>query len=1563
MSFFDRLGNFAKDLGGAAIAPAKLVWDIGTAGWNDSEEFNGFSNIVKSSGKNFISSLIKPMADVAAMPGVMTALQKIDDINQQVVRRPLTTLLLTAQGAEGGIARAYEEADDNVSFGQAAVGLLGQAFIDDDFDIYDKKQREEMFKDNMLGKLTSGTFDLGINIFGDVTLVAGKGAKALRASSLVTDAITKPDDIARVGKEIRRALNGEQNKYADFADLMAQSDAFAASNHPLVKNSAEPTLLAAAFGVAKDRNEALKVLQISIGDKKALAEFTAQHAYMKEAFDQARNQHSLLNDYLTDPSAFNKWNEFTPGLQGMDVVRGERVKSLNAERFGGAVSEMDLESKARWTELMKEQASIMDSMRRDFPDMDKVLGLAKAVEQEGSLLTRTVGSMATARGFDKKLMTVRTDAALRGRIVRVFQPTPYNNLVQAVHFATGERPAGIFNMEDPDSSREMVAVASRMLKLADGSMPSRSMRGIVNVEGGKYKYFDKDGVEHVIDGITSEKARDYVNRYVSAANPTERLRVASAFEEASFSAIAAKHGLSPAAAKTVYNEIARHRKTTVDSMREFGFAIDTDGSKIISPLFESQTANFVPMMDFDLLDKSLSKAGTVGLLEDIHNFGGNVLTVAGVLNDMFKAGALLRLGYTMRNTLEAQLRIAATLGTFGSMRYLGPGAKNFFENMPQRGKRLIDNVQGVATGRTAILAERTRKNSLAKIAEYQRRLNALPDDIEGAAARHQLEALIKEHQDIVARNTVDPKDIGKVKGIGQGEIKIASRYTLTDGTKAYVLDDALGGPLAGLRERLISSESSRVRLVNETAQIVGSRMKSNGWGNVNPSEPHYWSEWANTLNTVLRNSQISRRLAGGSSQDEVAAWLKSMDGRAVRKELGLTIDEVDGHMELVGHFFNNHVPNEEIAAKLLSKELFTAEGLQQLAANIKDLQPIQGTVLKEAFSGENQNMLRKVVNGAFRFIGTMPEDKLARQPFYIMAYRDALKKNIDKAEYFKGRALIGPEELWAVQQSAHRDAMRLMKKTLFNVERRTNAATALRLIAPFFSAYENSIKTWGRIAYNNPSIAYKGYLLSTAPNRMGIATDQDGNLVPVEKASMDDTIWLPIPQWTTRIPFIGEGLEPFVTQRVGDEKIVGGLGISKRSLDVIFQGGVDFPFGPYVALPVSEIVRRRPELEDTLKWAIPYGPTDAASVLPTWLRRQLQKTQGEDSPQYANFFSLIWQTEMQKFRLGLRDEPTAKEIESKTNAYYNMHSLANLILPFAPKFNTPYRFYVDQYHQYQQKFGINAQQKFYEDFGDDFFGFTASLSSNVTGATATVSSVQRAKKYSGLIAMIAEDDPKLVGVITDDGTIGEFSKAAYTWQQENAIAPGSKTTFREKGDPIQADNRNRAQLGWIKFNKAKSALDMELAARGLTSYEAKYADDLKARKDQMMIELAQEYPEWYDDYLDTDGSKVRRVVRGLTRIVDGKSPESQKFMADNRSNPTWRSVVAYLSARQMVQQQLQFRSSKSLAARENSDLQMLWDATVNRLIREDIGFEDLYNRFLTQDMVWDKTADMSGGIA
>ena len=165
MSLWNRLGSLGKGvldwggdvlLGNIIAAPAKFVWDMTTAFNNDREEFNGFRNILKQSTIDLGKNLGRPIG------GVLAA---IEVTNRNLIREPLSAGTQFGMATPGdknlSAAERWQRSWENrnqISFGQALATQIGQAtsfmpdsitpdFMDSNFDIYDKKQRDKAFND------------------------------------------------------------------------------------------------------------------------------------------------------------------------------------------------------------------------------------------------------------------------------------------------------------------------------------------------------------------------------------------------------------------------------------------------------------------------------------------------------------------------------------------------------------------------------------------------------------------------------------------------------------------------------------------------------------------------------------------------------------------------------------------------------------------------------------------------------------------------------------------------------------------------------------------------------------------------------------------------------------------------------------------------------------------------------------------------------------------------------------------------------------------------------------------------------------------------------------------------------------------------------------------------------------------------------------------------------------------------------------------------------------------------------------------------------------------------
>jgi hypothetical protein len=1507
--------KFGGEVIGSGVGVARFAWDVGTAPWNDQAQYNGFIQPFKTAASKQGGDIIKPYSSaggaIMKVPGVAPALERINYVNREYIREPLTTYNLVLGDITSGredltaifdpdaYRKAYKGAQD-ISFGQAVVSV-GRNVYDPKFNVYDPKQREAAFKKSAWGKALSGGFDLSIQLVGDVTLAAGKGIKVLKASQVGVGKLNNADAVAKAAEDITKAQYGEINRFSKPLDDFTANDSAYAINHPMVKSSSNPGLLAHLLGDSIDRDETALIFRSAMSDPAAMDELRLQRRYITDALETARGDLSSVDEYKL--FAAPDGSGMLPFLNDNPAV----IADANAN-----------------------YASLAEG--------DKYFAKLMEIGQGGGVLTRTTGK--GLQGIENFVAEGRAtkfyDKTNGNPRVEVFQPTPFHRLYQKISWLQGEKPAGLIDFNDADSYREVIATTGQLEKILK---------------------------------LDPAQSKSILDSYIGARTPEERMIATINLEGNALRQIAAKYDIDEDIANQIYNNYKGARTSALKSIKDKGFMVDTDNSIIKVPQLESQTADFLPIMDFQLMDNLLKRNSSV--LRGIVGGGkDSFLTVADVLQDAFKAGALLRLGYTQRNAIDSQLRIAASVGSLATLRHLGPGIKNVVNNSVAVPARFIDSYRAVDQGMTIKSIQQSSTKVInelnelkTKIRELEAKVSLKPDNVDLDGELNTLR-LIQEEKIAIYNHYAE---VLSRKGIKEPKQRIGTgsyRVTTSDG-QVYDLHDAFGGPLGDMFRKIASSGNSFERLVDSNTDMYMRKLQSKGIGAIRPTDPAYFEQWAQTLRQQFGNSAVVNKIIAGDSIDDITKWLRnSPEGRDLRKRLALTSDDSGEYVNKINGFLDQYLPLQSgLRGKL--KEV-TAADLRAAFNDPTDLPVIHGHVLEEALFNVSQVKGRELINTAFKFLGTLPEDTWARNPLYVYLYRREAKRRLDVMTGQNVERLTAQEQAQLMSQ-AHKIAQREMKGILFNIERRTNLATAFKYISPFFSAQENSYKTWLKLAAANPAIVNRGYLVWNAPNQAGLVTDQEGNQVPAGQTTGNDIIWVGLPKGITKIP----GLQSLTE-----------MGIPKGSLDILFQGGLDilymkgnpnvfsdiFPVGPYVAIPASEITKRQPSLEESFKWALPFGPSkDALSGLtPTWFQRLQTRTAGLEDPAFARSYQLIWNTEQQRAKRNGQDPVPAGKILRMTKDYWNMRTAANLIMPFAPRFDSPYKYYLDKSREYRRMYGLEADAKFLDDY-PEFFSFSASLSSNPTNVQSSVQAVNNIKKYDGLVGELAKIEPRLVGLIVNDFSGYEFSQAAYDYLYGKRIAADSPQKFLTSQAPAEAQKRNDAEKGWIQYNRIMDAIDNELQDLGLTSTQQKGGEYLAAIKTAVIRKLAVKTDEngqpvidpktgqavqtaWYDDYLDSDGSKTNRVIVGLGKILG-----DEKFIESNKKNSTWKSVSAYLDLRKAIASELSKRDVKSIGAKANMDLRMIYDGTVNKLKQDDkLGFAYVYDRFLSQDLVYDK---------
>jgi hypothetical protein len=1526
MSVWDNVGRFAKgtvdwakDVGLAAISPYKFIWDIGTAPFNDREEFNGVTNTLRQASLDLGKNIGRPVGGLVA---------GIYQTNKNIIWEPLTAIALAGETVSLGGQTKEEnitgwkkawEARNDVALGQAYAELLPWSYgwkqyarltgteenlplvLKDNFDIFDEEQRQKAFKESLYGGVMSGTLDFWKQFALDISLVGGKGVQKLRT----------PDDPIEAIKGIDEALAGKNNKYSKMGEDFAANSDLWAQKHPWVQAGNNAGVSSYLLGQASTKEEALYTMKALLGDQSSVEKLDAlKRPDIAEPI-------SIANGQLTRSELKN-------------LLRDEKVLGRTQDETMLPLSYL----------RTPEEIAADTEFLRIYAQHDKYIAALMGVS-EVAPMTEGLASRAS-QVFNREITTARSAGLIDEGVIEptleIYQPTPFHRMYYKISNRGKELPSGITNLNEGDSIKEVTATVNRLVD-----------KGL----------------------LTPSVATSYLSRYASSVSPEAKFDTLVALEEAGFNAIGKKHGLTVDEVKTLLNHHKALKSGFLKEMKEVGYVYDSiTDTNLKAALFESQTANFYPIADFDLIDRVINS--NKGAFKTLHEIYGSSIQALEAVNDLWKASVLLRVGYPVRNALDSQLRIMSVFGAMTTMRHMGKGMQNLVENTYNQGTRLIDNIGNYRKGlKPSSYGEikSSMQKAGAEMAEHEAKIKKISKELEKSPDDPDLTAqLVAEKVKYDAKAAVYQTNSDSLtaleksklktqkKTLGQEDFKLSSMYESPDGSE-FIIHGSFGGPLGDMFRSLNSSERVFSRVLDDYSNIYGAKFASGTRGKITPDMDNYYKEWSDSINKAFGNSAVVKELLKpGEDINSVARWLEtSDDGRKLRARLGLAREESLEYVATVKGFMDNYMPSGSgISDELAKTGSVSPQFLREAIKDPAKLPTVHGFLLEENINRKGANWIKRAINKAFKIIGSMPEDAWARNPLFNEIYERSSQKRFATYEFLNKKRFTAEEfrEIQAnIEAGARADALKGVKEILYNVERRTSLAQALRFIAPFFSAQENSIKTWLKIAADKPYIFTRAGALWFAPNSAGLITDEEGNPVqPYTTLSGDETIWLPVPESMKKLPLIGAGL-----------KSMDQVGISKRSIDVVFMGNpLSLGVGPYFGLPASYLIKMAPSTDAVLSWAFPYGP-DASiqQFLPTWLRRQVERAQGMDNSTYARMFATIWLTEQQKAKENGTPYKSDKEIKKMTDALYNTRTWANLILPFAPQFQSPYRIYIEKYRQYSEKYGVMADNNFQRDF-PEFFSFAISLSENRTGSNATMTDVMNAKRYADLISEVREYSPSLVGLITRGSKKSAFSPTAYWWQEQTSISPGTSEKFRGAVDPKEAIKLNQAREGWVKFRRIQGYIDVELRRRKLTSIDAQGAADLKALKNATVQSLASkidpttgkptgEPSAWYIDYLDRDGTKTTRFVQGLQKIVSNPT-----FMEDNADSGTWKSVIAYLNMRGFVASRLATRKSTDINAKANADLKILMSAVSLRLKGEDIGFSDLYDRYLDQDPIYDK---------
>ena len=742
---------------------------------------------------------------------------------------------------------------------------------------------------------------------------------------------------------------------------------------------------------------------------------------------------------------------------------------------------------------------------------------------------------------------------------------------------------------------------------------------------------------------------------------------------------------------------------------------------------------------------------------------------------------------------------------------------------------------------------------------------------------------------------------------------------------------------------------------------------------VAPTDPNYWVEMSRIANNIFRNDQLATRILLGQSDQEIASWLLSKNGKFYLREIDADVkkDEVLLHIQEARSRVHRTIP-DPLIRQLVAREELNAQQFEILMRDIPNLEALAGQeFLQNGLRygrGQTRRYLQEKVSKVINFIGATPEDRLVSWPFYNRLYKDTLSREMRIAQR-AGKDVSDPDWMIQAQRTAHDQARTTLNKTLYRIYNNTGMSSFFRFVVPFFNAQYNALWFWSKTFAKDPSKLARASMLWNSPNRIATVVDEDGNEVPPGAG----------PSTPQYLMFV---LSP--EQRKSWNLPTGyNLYIPKNSLNIFLQG--ENPILPSLGLPIlmpmSALANYKPSIINnidkfvteiagknaadlTLRTILPFGRAakePATMAFPAWAQKLLQVTEGEDNIAYAQNLATAMKINDNEWRnAGMKGaRPGLPDAIKLANQMYKIRIAANLTLPFAITFKPEWQNITNDYIKAIKDPNIGPAKVFdylYEKWGLTGLYVTAPTSRTETGVIKTIGAVRNAEKYKSLLAKFDKSYqrlPVLAGFIANYGSTasgGEDYSANYF--TDRRLRSGGKLVWSESKSAADVVEDREIQIGWWAYQKAKLNLNIAMAEDGISDINSVAAEDAgyKDKWETYVKSLEQAFPTWGKAYrapMKTIGN-AEAYVKGLTTIV-----KDQKWMADNGNTPGAKAIVSFLENRTALVNELQSRKSDggsaNIANESNSDLMEKWTKYIQDLSIYSVEFNDLYSRVLEND--------------
>ena len=1473
----------------------------------------------------------------------------------------------------GGIQTLDWEQAQDVSFGQAFVSSMGQtagrlergeaevgdwmmlpfslislgaAQIDPDniaqdadFNVLNQEQLQKAFGSGA-GMYATGGLDAAWLVAADPLILAGGastvlrlGAKGTKFGGLTNQALRKVEQVNRFSTAL-----------ADDAAAIAELGVDGARAAGRVGAEGE-NLIAAMEGKGSDLATHVWATGENASRQKTIISFLSE-----TSVDEPQRAADLVSALAGHAPSWRKIREYDIDLYDRLSLANsvDNLMGQDAVRYGDALIE---DAQKAFNNTVDADDAFINFERQFGTNLDYSDDAARAADEGKAAIDEAqaalpdneiAGQFITRGGARVSPQMVRAANAWRkGKAKTQFAPVAR---ATAAVPAVSERGHYVYDFIEKTSSSRPITVIRWVgqgtpngIIFLKGDSGERSVREVTN-------WLRKSP-------LTPDESAVLLNKFISEKEIAAKALVLQEMERAAVLRIAEQNNLTVQAAENMFNAYNAKRAQKLDSIRKTKtkFYVDEDTREsVVVPDFYAEIDAAVPMLDTKMFSKIVKNNKiTLGASE-----ATNALDI---FNTVWKVSVLLRLGYTQRNIAEGFMRSVAVIGLAAT----NPKA---FVNLPVNAWYYAGMKRGIRSARKtekdlnrAIVNLTAAREIVAE--SLTKKGNVRKGKAEQLAQARQRETAELEKIDALTQQLRDALEVVRYKnskrkrtGVGANEVApgvyLAGAFDGSEGQIARLVSSAD----RTTRNTIQSNAQRRIEELDDTQNF----------DTIDPSKltakqmQTYWTEYAMRINRRYMNDPVGKMILADRPISEIRAFFNTPEGKRYWDELQATggatpqWQDVDQYLAETIRRLNYEVPQgsklRELAVK--GEELFPGDVAAAMAG--RDLPWITGRLAEDngrTIKGWAKQGFNFGIEESMRWLGSIPETNLLRHPFYNAIYKSRQRELYELAAG-QGQNVGSAAVKAKINRSARADALRATNDTMYTIQEFSNAAALLRFISPFFPAWENSLRTWGRIVYQNPAILGVGNILWNIPNNLGWVVDENGNKVERSNFFRDENNFIIWPE-----PLAELARKDFGPFTPGEA-----LMTRQQGFNLVFPGGEWwFPgVGPMTQIPTALILRGKPEDQEIIKQAlgenlyrqiVPGGNpnTDLVdSLLPTVARRVKQMWSGESSDSaYLTMKNTMIEDAYITAQLEGRtlSEKDLRELNQKADDFWKWQ-ITNAVVGFTQSaYKSPYKLQRDEWNKLIDDQSLTYQQKlekFMDKFGgsDAFLAITRSASETETQLKPNLRTWQRIVENKDLVDQLYTIDPKLVGMFGNMGSFDDpFSYAVYGEFAGTQI--GGKP-IRSQMTPRELVEKNQIADGWREWNLLKDAAENRVVELGLSSLQVKEAQGLRDMLKAAEADLTVKYPAWGIEK-ESYEANWPKFIQGARMMVQNAD------LVDEDS--TINALNQYLEIREAI--------ATKLATVDNdearSKIKQMGYAAAFELRQSDIGFADFYDQYLASD--------------